>query len=113
MSFRQKSPVLSREQRQLWREINDIVREGGGWVVSQVETFPSRVEIPMENSELPELLEAMGYSVRYLGSHERLLPCTIVETRGTRRIATTSVAPGVVSVFELSLIKKPIATSTG
>ena len=61
------------------------------------------------------LVDHLGHSVRRIGPHERLMPVTeTVIERGTRRkIVRQHVAPGVASVFELSLIKQPFAASKG
>jgi hypothetical protein len=47
----------------------------GGWIVSQPDTSPIRLECPLD-STLPELLRQAGQNVRSLGTHERLLPVT-------------------------------------
>ena len=58
------------------------------------------------DSPLPALLQDAGQSVRQLGSHERLLPSTIAETRGNRTIVNREVGPGLVGVFEISIVKR-------
>jgi hypothetical protein len=106
MPFQPKSPAVSREQRQLWQEINDTIRECGGWSVSEPGIFPIRFECEIE-SRLPELLVDLGHSLRRLGTHERLMPVVITEGSGNTKITSQHVEPGIAAVFELSLIKKP------
>jgi len=86
----------------LWSKMNAYIRQEQGWTVSQPDTNPVRFECKLD-SELPALLIEAGHSVRGLGTHERLLPSTLVEQRGTATFTTQSVAPGVVNVYSFDL----------
>ena len=66
-----KPKAISREQRNLWRKLNEYIRQEGGWTVSQPDSSPIRFEAAL-NSELPELLRQAGHRVIDYGRHERL-----------------------------------------
>jgi hypothetical protein len=107
MRPKSKEPPITKAQRALWHELNTIIRECGGWTTSQPDTYPLRFECEMD-SPLPAALQAISHTVRRLGSHERLMPQTIVETRGNRTVVNQQIAPGTVEVHELSILAKNI-----
>jgi hypothetical protein len=100
--FRPKTPTLNQRQRELWWKLNAFVMQEGGRIISEPDASRIRFECGPD-SGLPDLLRSAGHNVRGLGRHERLIPSTIVEYRGNRKVTTTSVGPGVVAVFEFSL----------
>jgi hypothetical protein len=100
-----KEPFITKEQRALWADLNDEIRELGGWTISEPSVFPLRFESEM-TSQLPEVLRQCGHLVRPLGTHERLLPSTIRETRGSKTFVNQQVVPGIATVFEISLVHK-------
>jgi hypothetical protein len=97
-----KSP--SREQRNLWSKLNKYIMQEGGWIVSQPDVSPIRLECQMD-SKLPDLLSEAGHTVRHLGTHERLIPIT--ETRKLNdtntTVTTQQVGVGVVGVWQFDL----------
>jgi hypothetical protein len=103
--MRTKEPPISKAQRALWSGLNDFARELGGWIESRPDVFPLRFEC-QPGSTLAEALRDFGHKVRHLGSHERLLPSTVTETRGRRTIVNQNIVPGTVEVYELSLVKQ-------
>jgi hypothetical protein len=92
--------------KSLWQDLNTFVRQEGGWLVTQPDINPVRFEC-QPDSNLPTLLHEAGHRLIELGTHERLMPSAIYEQRGRHRVATTSVSPGVVSVWQLEIIDKP------
>src|SRR5713226_4842208 len=82
-----KAQPITKVQRDLWFELNTTIRECGGWTVSQPDVWPLRFEVQV-GSDLPEILKALGHSVRYLGTHERLMPVveTITEHGSARKV---------------------------
>jgi hypothetical protein len=108
MPFQPKPAVLSREQRQIWRRLCEYIHQERGFVVSQPDCSPIRFEVALD-SELPQLLTEAGHKVRSIGTHERLTPSVVTETRGTAKVTRTIVGPGVVGVwlFELPSLTKP------
>jgi hypothetical protein len=110
MSFPTKSPPLSAAQQKLWKRLNQYIREAGGWIVSQPDTSPIRFEAPL-NSELPDLLQEAGHNIRFMGTHERLLPQTetLREHGRSNTITRQQVGVGVANVWSLDLpSEKPV-----
>jgi hypothetical protein len=104
MDLRPKPPQITKAQRNLWAEINDTIRECGAWTISQPDVFPIRFECPVD-SQAPLCLDQEKFgSIRHIGTHERLMPTTTIEYRGTHKVTTQQMAPGVAAVYELSLI---------
>jgi hypothetical protein len=103
-----KPKAISREQRNLWRKLNEYIRQEGGWTVSQPDCSPIRFESALD-SELPELLRQAGHRVIDYGRHERLLPTVVTETRGSTKISRQQVGVGIVGVwqFDLPSLTKP------
>lgn len=98
-----KPQPITKAQRDLWFELNTIIRECGAWTVTQPDVFPIRFECPMD-SQAPVYLAEFG-SVRHIGTHERLMPVTETLKEHGRNTTVTRqhVAPIVVSVFEFRL----------
>ena len=103
-----KPPPLSVQQRLLWDRLNRFVQQEGGWLTSQRDTNPLRMECQTD-SPLPDLLKAANHEIRFLGVHERLMPTTIEERRGNRTVTTTTVGVGTCHVWQIELTepKKP------
>jgi hypothetical protein len=97
-----KPKSLSREQQKLWTHLNEFIREGGGWIISLPTTLQIRLETIL-GSSLPEDLKEAGYNIHHIGRHERLMPSTITEHRGTKTFTTQIVAPGVADVWQFDL----------
>jgi len=98
--------VLNQKQRAFWRDLNEFIRLAGGFIVSQPDISPIRFEC-QPDSTLPTLLREAGHRLLEMGSHQRLVPSVLYEQRGRHRIATTSVSPGIVSVWQLELTDRP------
>src|SRR5258708_11650385 len=103
-----KRAAFTPRLRQLWQDLNSFIRQEGGWLITQPDINPVRFEC-QPDSNLPTLLREAGHRLFEMGSHERLVPSVLYEQRGNRRIATTSVSPGIVSVWQLELVDKPKA----
>lgn len=69
-----------RERKAEFEALNDLVRRGGGWIVSVPGAREVRLEV-LPGSPLPNALRARGYQVeRDEPAHgERILPHSIVE----------------------------------
>jgi hypothetical protein len=104
MPFQPKPAVLSREQRNLWRNLSEYIRQEGGWTVSQPDCTPIRFEVAPD-SELPQLLTEAGHRVRSIGTHERLIPQTITlkEHGRANTIKRQEVGIGTVAVYQFEL----------
>jgi hypothetical protein len=102
--MRATKDTIPRAHRALWNGLNEFARECGGWTTSEPGTFPLRFECQM-GSSLPEGLRQLGHSIYHLGTHERIIPQTIVEVRGTKTFTNRQMAPGIVDVWELSIIR--------
>jgi hypothetical protein len=76
----------------------------GGWIVSQPDTSPVRLECPMD-SQLPELLRGLGYNLQSGGIGERLMPFaeTLKEHGRTNTITRQQVGVGIVGLWQLDL----------
>jgi hypothetical protein len=103
MNFKPSAKALSTSQKKLWKRLNEFITDNGGWIVSQPDIPTIRFEYTTEDSNLPDLLREAGHDVRYLGTHERLIPSTVCEQRGTKTFNSQSVGPGVVNVFQFDL----------
>jgi hypothetical protein len=104
MFFRSKPQALSRKQREFWQRLNEYIREGGGWTVSQPDTSPLRFECE-QGSDLPDLLRQAGHDARFLGTHERLMPQSevVTEHASRKKVTRQHVAPGIAGVYQLDL----------
>jgi hypothetical protein len=81
---------LSKEQKaHLWGLLHKHIRNHGGFVTSPPNSVPVRFEC-VPGSALPGSLEELGYTIRTVGSTERLLP-------GAR----DQVSPTAVDIFEI------------
>jgi hypothetical protein len=69
-----------RERKEEFEALNDLIRRGGGWIVSVPGAREVRLEV-LPGSPLPNALRARGYDVqRDEPAHgERILPHSIVE----------------------------------
>jgi hypothetical protein len=103
MAFQTKTRALSVAQKKLWGRLNEFITDNGGWIVSEPAVLTIRFEYPLNDSNLPDLLREAGHNVRHLGTHERLIPSTVCEQRGTKTFNSQSVVPGVVNVFQFDL----------
>jgi len=86
---------LNRKQREAWAEINQLIQDNAGAVVSKSMEEPVRFECDV-NSDLPEVLRYAGFATVPDGTTERLWPQTIN--------GVTHVAPIKVAVFRLRLL---------
>lgn len=91
----QEHHPITKQQRRLWADCNDILIECGGWSVSQPDTWPMRFEASASSSVV-EVLRDLGHSIRFLGTHER------IEYDG----------PAIVLVHEISLFKPTVKPTT-
>jgi hypothetical protein len=104
MGFPTKSPPLSAQQKRQWDRLNEFIREGGGWIVLPPTTNQIRFETTANSSLLEDLKDA-GYSVRFMGTHERLLPQTeaLKEHGRSNTIIRQQVGVGVANVWSRDL----------
>jgi hypothetical protein len=97
---------ITKQQRDLWVELNTTIRECAGAVVSLPDTNPIRFECE-QGSDLPWHLSRCGYEVRSMGTNDRLWPFNeVIQQRGTTR-TISHVRPTTVAVFELELPAPP------
>jgi hypothetical protein len=68
----------------------ELVTQEGGWVVS-VQNHPELTIQTLADSDLPEMLEGLGYTLASAGSTERLLP------------VAGGVAPVTVEIFQFTM----------
>jgi hypothetical protein len=84
-----KSPPLKNTKR-LWAAMCDLVSENDGWITSIPNEADIRMETPI-NSDLPSLLEGLGYQLSCLGTGERCLP------------VGSGVAPATVEIYSFQM----------
>jgi|SRR5882672_7432661 len=68
-----KPPPTLKNIRRLWGEMSALITDEGGWVVSAPNHPEIRMQTPVD-SDLPEMLEGLGYTLASAGHGERLLP---------------------------------------
>jgi hypothetical protein len=90
--------------QQVWGCVHGLIRNHGGIVVSEPFLSPMRVECATDSS-LPKMLEGMKYTVRNLGSAERLLPTTehLTLAGGVQKVSFDHVGLGKVQVLEVTV----------
>jgi hypothetical protein len=100
-----KSPApLSSRLKAVWTQINEIVSDNGGSVVSVPNVDPLRFECVLD-SDLPEVLRLCGFTTMPAGTNTRLMPMTetVKQSGGNTTVTRQHVAPCTVAVYQLYL----------
>jgi hypothetical protein len=104
---RLSQPPAERDRRaKLWAALHAFVRNHGGWITTQPNALPARMEA-LPDSELPELLRAKGWLVTDGGQSDVFLPekaeITLAGGRTPSKITTDRLVATTVSLWQIDL----------